>query len=114
VCVATVERVERENYKSAASFLWKGKAKAKPGDARCCELCDIPVFLYPSEFPGVCENCVQRLRQFECKELAPCPRCGRGHTEKLTCRFCNKEMCEGCIYRDHRDEEDEMREVWNR
>lgn len=109
MCANTVENVEQMNNVCCSSFLWKSKADAAPKSLRCCELCDIPIFLYPSEFPGICENCAQHLRQFERKRLAPCGRCGRGHTLKLHCHWCNKKMCQGCIYRDHHDEVDEER-----
>lgn len=115
MCMNTVEFIEQRNrVSSASSFFWKSRANTSPNSLRCCEFCDIPIFLYPSEFPGICENCVQHLRQFECKQLVPCERCGRGHTIKLYCDCCNKEMCQGCIYRDHYDEIDEERDYERR
>lgn len=110
VCVETVEEIERANHVQGSAFFWKSKAGVSPDSLRSCEICDIPVFLYPSDFPGVCENCIHHLRQFERRKLKPCERCGRGHTYKLYCNCCNKKMCQGCVYRDHQDEVDEERE----
>lgn len=66
-----------------------------------CECCGLPLFLYPSKSPGLCELCFDILAFQGELEWSPCKRCGRWHTCQFECHWCGRSVCEGCAEAEH-------------
>lgn len=62
-----------------------------------CDLCGIPVYLYPSESKFLCKNCYEKEAYFIQK---PCESCGRVIEYQFHCGVCDRWACNGCIYSD--------------
>jgi len=72
-------------------------------DLVTCELCYVPLFLNPSESPGLCRDCFAKLSERDELEQ-PCRRCGRRHTFQFSCGWCGCPVCDGCVYAEHDDD----------
>lgn len=75
----------------------------------CCELCNIPLFLYPEGDGYVCGECLTKVLERDRGALLngkPCPECGRIWTWKTTCNWCFSIVCDGCIHMEHNDNAD--------
>ena len=68
-----------------------------------CDLCGIPIFLYPGEYPGTCSDCETKLRDRDEMEDRPCPECGRIWSYQRGCDYCWNTCCEACRHNEHLD-----------
>ncbi len=66
-----------------------------------CEVCTLPLYLYPVASPGLCQDCSDKLViERELQEF-PCGCCGRKHYFQFDCNSCYVDICDGCENTEH-------------